>query len=269
MLKGRLSEVLLAADVDGTLLTDDKRILDKDKAAIRELRENGGLFTIATGRGFAYARPVAEELELDIPAVIFNGAAVFDYNRDGFLWQCTLPETACETIMLIMERFPTLGVEILRGREVYTVRTNAREEEHIALGKTNPIRCSIEEVPPDSWIKALFADEPEVIDEVIVFADSLRASNLHLVRSGPVYYEVLPSGVNKGSGLKKLIELAGISGRTIAAVGDFMNDLEMLQAADIKITVANAEEIVKAEAELIVCDNNSGAIHEIVEWLKK
>ena len=264
-----MNDILLAADADGTLLTDDKRILGKDKAAIRELREKGGLFTIATGRAVTYARPIAEELELDIPAVIFNGAAVYDFGQDSFLWQCTLPKTAREHILLFKEQFPSIGIEILRGHEVYVVNTNAREEEHILLGGVDPIRCSIDEVPPDGWIKTLLSDEPEVIDEVIKFAGNHRMDNLHLVRSAPVYYEILPHGVNKGSALNKLIELTGISGRRIAAVGDFMNDLEMLKMADIKIAVANAEDVIIAQAELIVCDNNSGAIYEIVQWLKK
>ena len=262
-----LSNILLAADADGTLLTDDKRILDKDKAAICEFCEQGGLFTIATGRGVAFARPVVEELSLAIPAVIFNGAAVYDYSRDCFLWQCTLPKAAKEYILLFKERFPTLGIEILRGREVYVASTNARVERHALLSGV-PTRCSIQEVPPDGWIKTLLVDEPEIIDEVIKFAGSQNIESLHLVRSAPMFYEILPHGVNKGSALSKLIELTGISGRRVAAVGDFMNDLEMIQMADIKIAVANAEEIVKSHAELIVCDNNSGALYEIVEWMK-
>ena len=113
-----LNNVLLAADADGTLLTDDNRILEKDKAAIRLLLDSGGLFTIATGRAVNFARPIAEELSLEIPAVIFNGAAVYDYNKDCFLWQCTLPETALDYVLLFKENFPTLGIEILRGKDV-------------------------------------------------------------------------------------------------------------------------------------------------------
>ena len=264
----RLNNILLASDADGTLLTDDKRILAKDKDAIREFREKGGLFTIATGRAISYARPIAEEAQLDIPAVIFNGAAVYDFMRDTFLWQRALPITAKESILLFKERFPTLGIEIQRGNEIYVASTSPREEEHITFGGVKPIRCSIFEVPPDGWIKALFADEPEVIDEVVKFAAKCNITDLHTVRSSPLYYEILPLGVNKGNALERLIELSGISGRCVAAVGDFMNDLEMIKMADIKIAVANAEDVVKAHAQLIVCDNNSGAIHEIVQWLK-
>ena len=262
-------EILLASDADGTLLTDDKRILDIDKAAIREFRALGGLFTIATGRGVTYARPIADELELDIPAVIFNGAAVYDFRRNEFLWRCALPDRAIEHIMHFVERFPSVGVEILRGDEVYVVKSSAREEEHVTYGGMNPVRCAIDDVPRDGWIKTLLADEAHVIDGVTDFAKCLKINDLHMVRSGPYYFEILPYGVNKGGALEKLIEISGFDGRYLVAVGDFMNDLEMLRMADVKIAVSNAEEVVKAEAELIVCDNNSGAISEIVEFLKK
>jgi len=264
-----LNNIFLITDADGTLLTDDKKILDTDKAAIRELTQNGSLFTIATGRGVSLARVLADELNLEIPAVIFNGAAVYDYKRDAFLWQCALPDEARDYIKLFMERFPSLAVEILRGDEVNVVRTNKHEEEHIAFGCKNPVRRGFDEVPRDSWIKTLLVDEPEIIDEVIKFAKEQNFANVHMVRSAPIFYEILPGGVNKGTGFKKLLEIMSINDRFVVAAGDFMNDIEMLQMADLGVAVANAEDCVKEAADLIVCDNNSGAIREITEYLKR
>ncbi|MDR2531952.1 MAG: HAD family hydrolase [Oscillospiraceae bacterium] len=264
-----LNNIFLITDADGTLLTDDKRILGKDKAAIRELTESGGLFTIATGRGVSLAKTVADELNLKIPAVIFNGAAVYDFKRNCFLWQSTLPAKARNYIKLLMERFPLLGIEILRGDKVYVVRTNELEEEHIRLGCDEPIRCGFEDVPHDNWIKTLLVGNPHEIDRAIAFCDECDFTGIHLVRSAPIFYEMLPSGINKGTGFKKLLEIMEVDNRYVVAAGDFMNDLEMLQAADLGVAVANAEEVVKKEADLMVCDNNSGAMREIIQYLKK
>lgn len=261
--------IFLITDADGTLLTDDKRILDIDKKAIREFTECGGLFTIATGRGVDLARTVIDELEINIPAVIFNGAAVYDYAQNRFLWQSVLPDTAESYMRLFTEKFPSAGVEILRGDEVFVTSTNRWEEDHIAYGKFKPVRCDFDEVPRDKWIKTLLVDEPENIDEIVEFARELNLTDVHLVRSGPVFFEVLPRGANKGTGFKRLLEIAGINDRYIVAAGDFMNDIEMLEMADLGIAVANAEQCVKDIADLIVCDNNSGAIAEIIEHLKK
>lgn len=264
-----LNNIFLITDADGTLLTSDKKILDIDKAAIRELTDNGGLFTIATGRGVALSRVVVDSLDLQIPAVIFNGAAVYDFKRDEFLWKCGLPHEARDYMKLFMERFPALGIEILRGDEVNVVRTNELEEMHIRLGCKDPLRRSFDEVPRDSWIKTLLVGEPDEIDEAIAFAREQNFKGVHMVRSAPIFYEILPAGANKGTGFKKLLEILNLSSKYVVAAGDFMNDIEMLQMADLGVAVENAEDCVKNAADLIVCDNNSGAMREIIEHLKK
>ncbi|MCL2636857.1 MAG: Cof-type HAD-IIB family hydrolase [Oscillospiraceae bacterium] len=264
-----LNKIFLITDADGTLLTDDKRILDTDKAAIREFIAGGGLFTIATGRGVALTKILADELNLELPAVIFNGAAVYDFKREAFLWQSKLPDEARNHMQLLMARFPGLGIEILRGDEVYVPATNEREEEHIRLGCKNPIRCSFDEIPRDNWIKTLLVGEFEAIDEAIDFINEQSFKDVHMVRSAPVFYEMLPAGSNKGTGFKKLLEIMNINDKYIVAAGDFMNDLEMLQMADLGVAVANAEDCVKDAADLTVCDNNNGAVREIIEYLKR
>jgi Cof subfamily protein (haloacid dehalogenase superfamily) len=274
-------KIILITDADGTLLTDDKRILDIDRAAIAEFIENGGLFTIATGRGVSLSRVVARELGIsepgrgnglelmNLPAVIFNGAAVYDYKSEKFLWKCALCEEGMAYIRMLMEKFPDIGVEILIDDKIYVVRTNRHEETHLELGVMNPVRCDLSQVPSDGWIKTLLIDEPEVIDEVIEFSKSSSDSiPVHMVRSAPMYYEVLPKGINKGYGAEKLLDIMRLEGYYIVAAGDYMNDLEMVRAADLSFAVANAEEVVKQAADFVLCDNNSGIIHEIVNYLK-
>jgi hypothetical protein len=264
---------LLITDADGTLLTDDKRILDTDKAAIFEFLENGGEFTIATGRGVSLARVVVEELGelVNTPAVIFNGAAIYDFKKDEFLWKCSLCEKAQAYFEKLMNAFPNVGVEILIDDDIYVTSTNKYEEDHLELGVMNPIRCDYSEVPKLGWIKILMVDEPKIIDKVIEFTQANPCEQLHMVRSAPMYYEILPQGVNKGTGFKKLLELLGYEnqGYRIIAAGDYMNDLEMLQQADIGVATDNAEQIIKEVADVVVCDNNSGVIRDIVELLKK
>jgi hypothetical protein len=263
------SNIFLVADADGTLLTDRRRINFKDIAAIREFTNGGGMFTIATGRGVSLAKVVADELELQIPAIIFNGAAIYDYKVNRFLWRSSLPDAARDYIALFMQRFPSLGIEILRNDEVYVIRTNPLEEEHISLGNKSPVRCDFDDVPPDNWIKVLVIGEPDVIDEAIEFAKAQHFQNVHMVRSAPIFYEILPSGIDKGAGLIKLLDILNENKRFTVAAGDFMNDLEMIQIADLGVAVENAEEIVKQAADVIVCDNNSGAMWEIIEYLKR
>jgi hypothetical protein len=264
--------ILMITDADGTLLTDDKRILDRDKTAIADFIAGGGGFTIATGRGVTLARTVVRELGLDLislPCVIFNGAAVYDYKTEEFLWQCNLCESGKRYFEKLLDNFPNIGVEILVGDKIYVTNTNDFEEAHLKLGNITPVRCDYGEVPKSGWIKVLLVDEPRNIDKLIEFVDKNPCKDVHVVRSAPMYFEILPYGVNKGTGIQKLLELIGLKDRYIVAAGDYMNDLEMIKQADLGVATGNAEQIVKASADAVVCDNNSGIIKEILYELER
>jgi hypothetical protein len=262
--------ILLITDADGTLLTDNKRILKKDKLAIAKFIENGGTFTIATGRGVALARVVVEELGLDLislPAVVFNGAAIYDFASNEFLWRCSLCEKGRGFVEKVIERFPDIGVEILVNDDIYVTSTNKYEEDHLELGVMEPIRCKYHDVPQSDWLKVLFVDDPEIIDELVQFVEDNPCDDVHVVRSAPMYFEVLPRGVDKGSGFKRLLEIMQLKDMYIVAAGDFMNDIEMIREAHLGVAVGNAEQVVKDCADVIVCDNNHGIIGEILECI--
>jgi hypothetical protein len=217
------NKTILITDADGTLLTDGKRVLNIDKAAITEFMKNGGLFTVATGRGVAAMRSVIEALGLDLlslPAVIFNGAAVYDFKKDEFLWKCELCQKAKEYVEMLLNHFPDIGTEILVDGDVYVINTNELEEMHLKFAGIEPIRCDYSQVPREGWIKVLLIDVPEKIDEVIEFVKNNPCEQTHTVRSSPMYYEILPKGVNKWTGIKKLLEVMKLRGYRTVTAGD-------------------------------------------------
>lgn len=261
--------VILMTDLDGTLFTDDKRILPKDLAAIERFRSGGGLFTVATGRGIAMAKNAAEKLSLDIPAVIFNGAAVYDFARNKFLWRCDLGEFARDYARTIYERFPDIGMEILVEDKVYVPFLNETEQWHLDLEGVVPERTALENILGDGWLKLLLAYPPEKMDEVVEFVEQSNMGCAQWVRSAPMFYECLPKGIDKAAGFRELIRIIGAQGRFTAAAGDFMNDTHMIQQACLGAAVASAQESVKAAADIVVCDNNSGAIAELIDYIGK
>ncbi len=265
----RLKETFLMTDVDGTLLNDNHQISEKNKEAINELVNAGGFFTIATGRGISMAKPIITELDLKLPAVIFNGAAVYDTVEDKILWSSSLPKEVLGYLKAIHNEFPTCAVEVLSHDTVWVPYINELERQHLSLGNVTPRLCDIDDLTGHEWIKCLIVDEPETIDKMIGFIEKRGFDNVHWVRSSPTYYEMLPLGVNKGAGFKKLLEIMGCDDKFIVTAGDYMNDTEMLQMADLGVAVENAQTSVKEAADIIVTDNNHNSIYEIVEYLKR
>ena len=74
-----ISKVILLSDMDGTLLTSKKQITDRDRAAIEKFMSLGGKFTVATGRTIQSFEQYTRLLELKMPVIMYNGAAIHNY----------------------------------------------------------------------------------------------------------------------------------------------------------------------------------------------
>lgn len=273
------NNVIFMTDLDGTLLTDDKRILDRDMAAIERFRKGGGLFTAATGRGYAMARRVAVDQlrldSLDMPAVLFNGAGVYDFRQDKFLWRCEVGSFAKDYIRKILDRYcehhsiADIGLEILLEREVYVPFINDTERMHLDMESVSPKFVLSDEIPEKGWLKFLFAGTPEVLDEVEKIARCGDFPDVQWVRSQSIFFEGLPKGVDKSRGFAELIRLVGAEDRFSVAAGDYLNDKAMIENADLGAAVGNAHPDVRAAADIVVCDNNSGAVSEIIDHIER
>lgn len=263
------SNVIIVTDLDGTLLDDDKNIAEDDLRAIDEFRAGGGIFAAATGRGVAMAQRVIELLKVDFPCVIFNGAAVYDFRADKFLWHSDMPEISDRYIRMLEERFPDIGVEILHEKEVYVTDNNQTVVEHMAFEHLIPVYRRLEEVPKDGRFKVLIAYPPEKMQAVIDFTLENCTEGVNWVHSSPMYYEMLPEGISKASGCTKLREITGLRDKFFVAAGDYGNDRAMIAEADLGVAVGNALDSVKEAANLIVSDNNHSPMREVIEYIRK
>lgn len=263
-----LKQLLIVSDLDGTLLPQDKIPLECDLRAIRRFEEAGGRFAIATGRTIQAAIRYQEMLDLTTPMIVYNGAAIYDSVHDRVLFSEALPPDALAMTHTIMEEFPDVGVEVLRANNAYVVRNNEWEKRHIELCGVEPVYCTLEEIPQDGWLKVLFAMSPEEIPDFIAAVQSRHFSGVDFMQSAPIFYEMLPADVTKGSALIPYRRLESMENVVIAAVGDFDNDVEMLRRADISAAPANAMDSAKAAAQHILTRTcEEGAIEELIDIL--
>ena len=82
--------------------------------------------------------------------------------------------------------------------------------------------------------------------------------------SAPYYLEILPENVSKGSALSWIFEYCGIDPDQTAAIGDFYNDIAMIELASLGAAPANAPQDVKASADVVVADNNHAAVADLI-----
>ena len=211
--------ILLASDLDGTLLQDDKTISETDKAAIRRFREAGGTFTVATGRSIPTLAPYPEELKLDVPLALYNGAMIYDPVLKKPIWETWIPEDAKRAVSHIYQVFgEAVGIEILAECALYAVVYNDFIDYHLNGGRY-PIsyeRCRISDALPKRWRKVMFAAEKEQIGALQKELERLGLDGVRVSHSAERIVELLPEDADKGLALKRLCDETGIPLQTPA-----------------------------------------------------
>lgn len=262
-----LSDMILITDLDNTLLPDSLVISDNDLKGIDKLRSLGGDFTFATGRSHPLALPQARALKIYEPAIIYNGAVVYDFGKDGYLWSTSLPITSRYYVEQVLENFPDVAVEVLVGKDVHIIRNNEYEQQHVKRENIKYTKSSLDELPPDGWTKVLFPQSPDNMERFAEFMLGLNADDVSFVSSSPIFFEMLPSNISKSTAVTKMLELSGRMDKKVYAVGDYYNDLEMIRDADVGFAVADAPEEVRAVADIIVARCDDGGFSEVINYI--
>ena len=260
---GLFSGCLLLSDIDGTLLCKGK-IPPRNLEWIEYYKAEGGFFSIATGRALTAARYSYDLSHSNAPIVACHGGFIYDYQTEKVLYQAKLPEEFKNVLPQIMEKFPTVGVEIHSGKKIYELRSTKDTLWH------RDYESLVFETPPYdvnrvSWTKVLFAvDTVETLNAL-----KNACAGFHECRflntcchENAIYYEALPHGVHKGSALAQLKQLTNAT--FTLAIGDYYNDAEMIQAADFGAATAGAPEEIKQLANFVTGPCETGAVADFI-----
>lgn len=267
---GKFDGMLFCTDLDGTLYRDDKTVSQENLDAIDYFKSEGGLFTFITGRVPATSRYIYDTIRPNAPYGCINGAAIYDEEKGEYLYTAYLPAEAIEVVRCVDKTMPTMGIQYNTAKAVYFNKDNTATALFRQLTGLPHVTCPYEEVAEPAFKVVFVHEDPQQIValERLLTAHPL-ADRFDFVRSEKWLYELLPKGVSKGALLYKMAELLGVDMRRTVTVGDYNNDVSMVQAAGIGFAVANAVPEVKAVADHITVGNNDHAIAAIVEWLDK
>lgn len=223
----------LLTDLDGTLLMPDKTVSPEDAAAIAHFREQGGIFSIATGRGLQATQCYLDLFQPDFASVMYNGALLWDSaaNQPVPLGTACLPQGIRGLLEELAEAFPDVGAEVLNTSGVYVFQDGEYERKHLEITNIPFVMKTLDEVEPSQCFKALFAGAPERITEMLEYVNQPRFSAVNFTRSHRWFLEMLPHNTNKGTALAKIRSMLP-DGTIIGATGDFDNDIAMLLSAD-------------------------------------
>ena len=262
-----LSNILLITDMDGTLLPENKILSRKDIEAINRFRKDGGKFTIATGRTLQSAIKYIEELEIDIPVILYNGSLIYDIHAGKVMFTDELPGYAKDIAKELFDYMENPGGEVLRLDNIYVVCNNEYEQEHVRICQVEPSYSELDEIPEGGWYKILFADRPDRVEALEKYIKQKNYS-VDFVRSHDTFIEMLPKGSSKGAALKEYIKLMGMEDFKVISAGDYHNDIEMIRTADVGAATANAQQDVKNAADIVLKNtSDEAAIAELIDMI--
>lgn len=262
---------VVASDMDETLLDGEHRIPEPNIAALLHMRELGVLFVPSSGRGY---RSIMDNFEGVDPKILedsyvisYNGAFI---NRVGD----PTPLTEHHLDHDLAEELWQLGIRRHIGMHAYDTESHvlARdipESERVYLSSLKHIvsyeKDDLSEVPVIPKVIFVSEDFAWLHDFAHDVVAPLVGERGDLTFSSGRYLEVVPKGVNKGTGLRDLAGILGIDVSETIGLGDSANDLGMIQAAGLGVAVANVSDDLRPYCDLVLdTPASEGAIPELV-----
>ena len=256
---------LFISDVDGTLVTPDKRLTEASVRAVRLLHERGIDFTVNSSRPPMGVRMLVGPLSLKLPIGTFNGGAMVEPDLK-VIEQHLVPEPAARRALDVLGAF---------GADVWVFTTDnwfardpggnyvAREMQAIQVEPSivvdfGPYLPRVAKIVGSSMDFARLAECEAAIRE------GLRGQ-ASIARSQPYYLDVTAPNIDKGSFVDALSHRLAVPHAAIATLGDMENDLTMFRNAGLSIAMGNASGEVKRQANYVTASNTEDGFARAIE----
>lgn len=128
---GKFDGLLLVSDFDDTLYDSHHRVPERNLKALDYFRRQGGRFTVATGRAHRTFSPHVHLVPIDVPVVLSNGSALYDFHQGRMLVQTLLSPTAPQDFGALMDAFPSLGIETYHDEDIFVYNPNPITDAHM------------------------------------------------------------------------------------------------------------------------------------------
>ncbi len=254
---------LIAIDLDGTLFNSESKITDKNNEAIRKCLNNDIKVIITTAKTVYWVKKLILELGLQDPQIASAGAAIIDKDLKPIYVKKIPVKAYRKAVELAREYDVGFGASCLDGF-VYYEKHNKLLDYIWDTGEQSKLT--------DDLLKPEIANQVLLITATVNEDDPFNNAAIECVgdaikirRGGPYFLAGCNKYAGKMGALKKIMADLKISSKNIMAIGDSESDLGMVSFAGIGVAMGNATEVLKANADFVVSDNDNDGVAEAIE----
>lgn len=258
---------LIAIDMDGTLLKDNKTISNENLKAIMEASEHGIKVSLATGRPIKGIENYLKQLNLISDsnyAVGFNGAVVENTKSHQIISEDLLSLDDIKFINKLNKRSDVYTQLALKDSSVSPVRNKYSELD----ARLNDITFKVDNLKNVSEnehiFKLMFLGEEPALSQCISELPKEVYDKYTIVRSEPEILEFINKNTNKGHGVDVLAKKFGIDKSEVICIGDSFNDVHMLKYAGLGVAMGNAASEVKKIANYVTKTNEENGVAHVI-----
>lgn len=283
---------LIAIDMDGTLLNSYGEVSRKNKKAIKKAIDKNVEIVLTSGRMPKAIMPIASKINADKYIICGNGAAIYDVRNEKTIYKNYMSKQKVLEIIDICDRnsmyysIYTNNVILAKSLNYNVLYYNSEnkknpEDKKIKFNIVRDIRGYIEEYNGDDFLKITICDSDKMVFNSIInrlkklrdiYVLEVTHMSKKIIKHGTekfeisyFYTEISNNNVNKWTAIEKLIERLDISKEEVIAIGDNVNDKEMIENAGIGVVMGNSSPYMKEIADEIVATNNEDGVAEAIE----
>jgi hypothetical protein len=257
---------LFLADVDGTLVTQDKKLTDRAIAAVHKLHDAGVIFAITSGRPPRGMAMLIEPLDLQTPIAAFNGGLIVDRDMN-VIEQRVLPEDLVVPVADMMGSF-SLDVWLYTGADWYVPKADGP---HVAREAWT---VKFEPKIMTDGLKGLtgavaklvgVSDDTDAVTKAAGAVHDKFGDHVTAAASQPYYLDVTHPKANKGEVAKYLAAKYKLETDDIATIGDMPNDVLMFAHSGLSIAMGQSSPEVKRAARRVTTSNEDEGFANAVD----
>lgn len=261
---------ILFSDMDGTLLSRDKKISAAQKDLLSKMVQAGGRLVLSSGRTLGSILRVAEENDLLFPDTLIiavNGNIVYDYDNQRFLLNKTVPMDIMEGVIDLAHKH---GLYIQSYDDQYVVCERSCPELEQYAKATGMQGRIVEDITsavgkPACKLLAIDLKDRSKLDLLQKEVTERYGHTVTALYSCREYLEIFDKTAGKGSAVQFVCDYLGVPVSETVAAGDAENDISMLDAAGVAVAMANAHPEVKKHADFVTTkDNDHDGLSEAI-----